>query len=603
MKKISITFIAFLCLIVPIIFAQELDDAFLDSLPEGVKEDVLDKVNIKKDQIDSPVYRSASSKVDKDKLEQEELERNIEEILRRVEKELKKDDKPKIFGEEFFDTIQTSFMPINEPNLDSSYVLDFGDVLEIQLIGQNDSISSYTVSRDGSINLPDIGKVSLSGLSLDDASSLIKAKVSNAFIGTEAYISLKNVRDISILIAGNAFNPGIYTLNGNSNILHALSMAGGLSDIGSYRKIDHIRNGNIVQSLDLYDVLINGNYKQSSGLRSGDSIVVNSVGATVSVESGFTRRAIFELKNNETFQDIFQYAAGFSKNSDLDNIIVKRIDKGKSDVINLTLEELRKFKFKDSDAIFIREYKINTINMIGAVINPGTYKFAEGTTLSEAIITAGGYSDSAYPFGGYLENKDALRINNESKERLYDSFIDNLVSNASVGGGESSNIGLLLDQIKNAKSTGRLIAEFDLDLIANDSSLDTLISDGDIIIIPNITQQVFIQGKVSNPGAIRYSPGKDLNYYIKKAGGTLDSSDLDNIFVVYPNGETINLSNNARLTSIFSDNENLLLYPGSIIYIPQSTDFTTSLQAASIWAPIISSVALSLTSLSVLNNN
>ena len=564
---------------------QELDNEFLESLPEDVKADVLERIE-SKEELEKPVYRRASTAIDKDKEEFSRFE-----------------DGTKLFGSDFFDTIQTSFMPINEPNLDSSYVLDFGDVLEIQLIGQNDSISSYTVSRDGSINLPDIGKVSLSGLSLDDASSLIKAKVSNAFIGTEAYISLKNVRDISILIAGNAFNPGIYTLNGNSNILHALSMAGGLSDIGSYRKIDHIRNGNIVQSLDLYDVLINGNYKQSSGLRSGDSIVVNSVGATVSVESGFTRRAIFELKNNETFQDIFQYAAGFSKNSDLDNIIVKRIDKGKSDVINLTLEELRKFKFKDSDAIFIREYKINTINMIGAVINPGTYKFAEGTTLSEAIITAGGYSDSAYPFGGYLENKDALRINNESKERLYDSFIDNLVSNASVGGGESSNIGLLLDQIKNAKSTGRLIAEFDLDLIANDSSLDTLISDGDIIIIPNITQQVFIQGKVSNPGAIRYSPGKDLNYYIKKAGGTLDSSDLDNIFVVYPNGETINLSNNARLTSIFSDNENLLLYPGSIIYIPQSTDFTTSLQAASIWAPIISSVALSLTSLSVLNNN
>ena len=566
------------------LLSQELDNEFLESLPEDVKADVLERIE-SKEELEKPVYRRASTAIDKDKEEFSRFE-----------------DGTKLFGSDFFDTIQTSFMPINEPNLDSSYVLDFGDVLEIQLIGQNDSIASYTVSRDGSINLPDIGKVSLSGLSLDDASSLIKAKVSNAFIGTEAYISLKNVRDISILIAGNAFNPGIYTLNGNSNILHALSMAGGLSDIGSYRKIDHIRNGNIIQSLDLYDVLINGNYKQSSGLRSGDSIVVNSIGAIVSVESGFTRRAIFELKNNETFQDIFKYAAGFSKNSDLDNIIIKRINKGKSDVINLTLEELRKFKFKDSDAIFIREYKINTINMIGAVGNPGTYKFAEGTTLSEAIITAGGYSDSAYPFGGYLENKDALRINNESKDRLYDTFIDNLVSNASVGG-ENSNIGLLLNQIKNAKSTGRLIAEFDLDLIANDSSLDTLISDGDRIIIPNITQQVFIQGKVSNPGAIRYSPGKDLNYYIEKAGGTLDSSDLKNIFVVYPNGETINLSNNARLPSIFSDNEELLLYPGSIIYIPQSTDFSTSLQVASIWAPIISSVALSLTSLSVLNNN
>ena len=566
------------------LLSQELDNEFLESLPEDVKADVLKKIE-SKEELEKPIYRRASTAIDKDKEEFSRFQ-----------------DGTKLFGSYFFDTIQTSFMPINEPNLDSSYVLDFGDVLEIQLIGQNDLMASYTVSRDGSINLPDIGKVSLSGLSLDDASSLIKAKVSNAFIGTEAYISLKNVRDISILIAGNAFNPGIYTLNGNSNILHALSMAGGLSDIGSYRKIDHIRNGNIIQSLDLYDVLINGNYTQSSGLRSGDSIVVNSVGAIVSVESGFTRRAIFELKNNETFQDILKYAAGFSKNSDLDNIVVKRIDKGKSAVINLTLEELRKFKFKDSDAIFVREYKINTVNMIGAVGNPGTYKFAEGTTLSEAIITAGGYSDSAYPFGGYLENKDALRINNESKDRLYDTFIDNLVSNASIGG-ENSNIGLLLNQIKNVKSTGRLIAEFDLDIIANDSSLDTIISDGDRIIIPNITQQVFIQGKVSNPGAIRYSPGMDLNYYIDKAGGALDSSDLKNIFVVYPNGETINLSNNARLPSIFSYNEEVLLYPGSIIYIPQSTDFTNSLQVASIWAPIISSVALSLTSLSVLNNN
>ena len=126
-------------------------------------------------------------------------------------------------------------MPINEPNLDGSYILDFGDVLEIQLIGQNDSIEEYELKRDGTINIPDIGKVSLAGLSLNDASSLIKAKVDKAYIGTQAFITLKNIRDITVLISGNAFNPGIYTLNGNSNMLHAISMAGGVSDIGSYR--------------------------------------------------------------------------------------------------------------------------------------------------------------------------------------------------------------------------------------------------------------------------------------------------------------------------------------------------------------------------------
>ena len=73
--------------------------------------------------------------------------------------------------------MQSSFMPINEPNLDPSYILDFGDVLEVQLIGQEDSIEEHVISRDGSININEIEKIFVSGLSLESASSLIKAKL------------------------------------------------------------------------------------------------------------------------------------------------------------------------------------------------------------------------------------------------------------------------------------------------------------------------------------------------------------------------------------------------------------------------------------------
>ena len=86
------------------------------------------------------------------------------------------------------------------------------------------------------------------------------------------------------------------------------------------------------------------------------------------------------------------------------------------------------------------------------------------------------------------------------------------------------------------------------------------------------------------------------------AGGTSVIADIDSVFIVHPNGETQNLKKNSRLSFIQEDNDLQLIYPGSIIYIPQRTDFTNSLQSASIWAPIISSIALSLTSLSVLNN-
>jgi protein involved in polysaccharide export with SLBB domain len=583
MKKIFL--LAFLVSIT-FVYSQELDEAYLQSLPENIREDVLNKIDAK-DDFDKPVYRRASTFVDKDKDEDEDEDKN----------------KTLLFGSNFFDVMQTSFMPINEPNLDSSYILDFGDVLEIQLIGQKDSIDNYSINRDGSINLLDIGKLNLSGLSLNDASNLIKAKVNSAYIGTEVYISLKNVRDINILIVGNAYNPGIYTLNGNSNMLHAISMAGGINDIGSYRNINLIRSGKVIDTLDIYEVLVFGKYNFSSGLRSGDSIVVGPRKKIVSIESGVMRPSIFEMKNNETFDDLLNFANGFKKDINLEQLYVKRVSGGKSEIIRLTLDQLNSFEFFNNDSIFIQEYKVDSVLIEGSVKNPGTYRFTKGTTLSEAIQQAGGYDDSAYPFGGYLENQKTLEINKISKDRLYDKFITNLIMNSGTSSSiQDSGVVEMLMQIKNSKSTGRVIAEFDLDIISSNPSQDTILEDGDRIFIPQLTQQVYIQGEVSNPGALRYSPGKDIDYYIDKSGGALLTADLDTIFIVHPNGETENFINKSRLSFILEDNRNELIYPGSIIYIPQKTNFANSLQLASIWAPIISSIALSLTSLSVLNN-
>ncbi len=577
MKKILLPL---LLLISTISYSQELDEAFLASLPEDVRQDVEEKMEAKEN-LEKPVYRRASTFIDKDEVKDVTLE---------------------LFGADFFDVMQTSFMPTNEPNLDASYILDFGDVLEIQLIGQKDLTDSYTIARDGSINLPDIGKLNLSGLRLNDASNLIKAKINNSYIGTDAYISLKNVRDINVLIVGNAYNPGIYTLNGNSNMLHALSMAGGINSIGSYRNISLVRAGKIIDTLDLYEVLIYGKYNFSSGLRSGDSIVVNPVGKLVTFETGVMRPGIYELKEDENFQDLLKFSNGFSKNYDFENILVKRVVTGVSKIINLKIDDLYEFDLLDNDSIFIREYMIDTIFIEGAVMNPGKYEINRGTTLSEAISIAGGYDPSAYPFGGYLNNQKALEVNELSKEKLYDTFLTNLIINGVSLTDKDFGIGELLFQIKEAEVTGRIIAEFDLDVIKANKSLDTVLEDGDRLLIPKITQQVYVQGEVSNSGAVRYLPNMDPAHYISMVGGLLKNADEDNIFIIHPNGETVNLNSNAKLSFIFQEGSNQLIYPGSIIFVPQKNNFTNPIDVASIWAPIISSIALSLTSLSVLNN-
>ena len=587
-KKFFFTLL-FAVLIIPLsISAQEFDEKYLDSLPESVREDVLNRKDLK-DQSEKPTYRRASTTIDKD--EDDESEDGVDENL------------TVLFGKNFFDTMQSSFMPINEPNLDSSYILDFGDEIEIQLIGQKSSIETFSILRDGSINLADIGKIVISGLSIGDASDLIKAKVENAYVGTNAFITLKNVRDISILIAGNAFNPGIYTLNGNSNMLHALTMAGGINDLGSYRNIHLIRKGIVIQELDIYDVLINGNYSLSPGLRSGDSIVVRPIEKTIAIESGVKRPALYELKEDENYRDVIKFSNGYSQNADKKNIVLKRLKNGTSEVFNFNYESIEDFDLIDNDSIFIKEFKTNKVTILGAINNPGTYNLSQGLTLSSLINLAGGYTDFAYPFGGFLENKKALKINQDAKNKLYDTFIDNLILNSTAVTSDQNALGMLTQQIKQSKPSGRVIAEFDIDVIKNDPTKDTLLEDGDKIMIPFITQQVFVQGEVSNPGAIRYVPGKKLDYYIDKSGGVLTTSDKNNLFIVHPNGETENFASSKRLSFLASNTNSQLIYPGSIIYVPQTTDFASSAQVASIWAPIISSIALSLTSLSVLNNS
>jgi hypothetical protein len=220
----------------------QLDEAFLESLPEDISSDILREVENQKID-DLPSYRRPLSKLDKSKTMQAWLK-----FLEESEKDI--DDR---YGSQIFKTMQSTFMPINEPNFDGSYILDFGDVLEIQIVGQQADLFQLDIKRDGSINIPDIGKLNLSGLSLNKAYEIINQTISDAYIGAKVFVTLKNIRDIQVLISGSAYSPGIYTLNGNSNVLHALNMSGGIADDGSYREILLKRDGLVIQKIDLYD--------------------------------------------------------------------------------------------------------------------------------------------------------------------------------------------------------------------------------------------------------------------------------------------------------------------------------------------------------------
>jgi protein involved in polysaccharide export with SLBB domain len=610
MKKLIIT----LLLSTSFIYSQELgldlDESYLASLPESVREDVLKSVESRRE-ADKPVYRRPSSMVNKNYCDDanhsgDKISIPYTTKKSSIYKESTFDnisgciERSKRFGSNFFDVMQSSFMPINEPNFDGTYILDFGDTLEVQLIGQDNYIEELQIKRDGSINIPNIGKVSLSGLSLDKANVLISNKINEAYIGVTSFVTLTNIRDIQVLVTGNAYNPGIYTLNGNSSVLHALNMAGGIDEDGSYRFIDLIRNNEIVTTIDLYDIFIHGKSNFRQRLRSGDSLLVRPVSSLVTISGAVKRPSTFELKNNETFLDLFNYANGFHHSADKESIRIQRIEKETVSFIQIkNIDDLTLLVPLPDDILNVSAFDRKQVKISGAVKTPGTYTLSKGETLSSLIKKANGYKQDAYPFAGILNNKNTLEINKQVADRLYTDLVKKLITK----GDElfaSESLPFILDELKQSNISGRVMAEFDLDVLSISPDLDTKLADGDEIIIPVMTQQVYIYGEVSNTGTIRYKPNQTINDYLSKSGGLLRTADRNNVYVVHPNGEVNKL--NASSFGFLNRSDDILIYPGSIIYVPRELKADINMTAA-IWAPIVSSFATSITALSILDRN
>lgn len=567
----------------------ELEKAYLDSLPEAVKADVLKEIKTKKEEDSQQTYRRPSTSLNK-----YETVKEWERFLR--ESKIEPSER---FGSQVFRSMQSSFMPINEPNFDSSYIIDYGDKLEIQLSGQKNKKYTLNVERDGSINLPDIEKIVIAGLSTKQAFELINSKVENLYLGTKALTTLKEIRDIQILVTGEAAFPGIYTLSGNTNVLHALNVAGGIKENGSYREIIVKRNGKALYSLDLYDVLISGDISFIQNLRSGDTVLVNSAKKIVRVSgAGVNRQAKYELKDRETLADLIQFANGYSYNSSTEEMIFETINKNKFESKVLGKLDLESIFPESGSSLYVPANLFREVELTGRVKRPGKYTIYDGETLSSLIKRSGGYKDNAYPFGGVLLRQSVKEIDKEMHDRVYKELIRSMLSNQKTQQSQQSfqGIGALLMEIKDNKPSGRMQTEFDLLKLRDDDSLDITLENKDKIHIPHMNRVVYVYGEVQNPGPVIYEPGEDFEYYLEKSGGFAYFADKKYSIAIAPDGSAKKI--NIGLLS----RDDVMFYPGSFIYVPKKIAHYDAVSLVSVVSPIFSSFALSLASINALND-
>jgi polysaccharide export outer membrane protein len=397
----------------------------------------------------------------------------------------------------------------------------------------------------------------------------------------------------------------MYTLSGGSSILQVIDAAGGISDQGSYRNIELIRNNQIIEKIDLYKPLIEGKVVFENQLRSGDVVAVRSRLDTIQVSGAVGYPAIYEFKQGESLKDIVRYAQGLSSSSTNQLLYTSRQTNERNGITSmLAPNDLEGISPQNGDYLFAplfepRPNPIRTVTLTGEVVNPGKYSIAPGETLSSVLKRAGGYTEVAYPFGGTLIRENTKKIESKINERIYTDMIKFVASSANAAQVASNeSFALILNEFKKAEPIGRVTAEFNISKLTSNQELDLPLEDDDQINIPQYNSEVYVLGEVLNPGARLYKPNSAGRDYINISGGLGTYAEKNKTIVIHPNGDAFLLSDN-YLNFISS---NVDIYPGTIIYVPREIGRLEGVNYAATIAPIFSSLALSLASLNSIND-
>ena len=312
----------------------------------------------------------------------------------------------KKYGYDFFKSMPTSLTAIGDLPLPNDYKISLRDQFRVILSGSKDAVFNLNVKLDGTIFFPELGAISVSGLTLEEVKNKLTRLIEQAYIGVNIDISMQNLSAKKITIVGAVLTPGTYLVNPFSTITGALAYSGGISEIGSLRDIKLIRNNKEIISFDLYELLIKGDRSKDLTIEAGDTILINAASNFIEINGAVRRPGIYEILKDETLEDIVNYALGFTQQANKSNISVSFLDLNKAEVVKKNISKLDQ-NLKNVLNIDVFEYvnqESSNIQVLGAIEQPGFYELKKYKNL-EALISNLKFID-VYPWLGVLEQFD-----------------------------------------------------------------------------------------------------------------------------------------------------------------------------------------------------
>ena len=391
----------------------------------------------------------------------------------------------------------------------ADYILGPGDVVNLTTWGAVNLRQELTVDRNGELMIPKVGPVRVWGLPFDKAKTAVGEAMNRYFRNYEMSLTLGKLRTIQVYVVGEVEAPGNYPVSSLATVINALAAAGGPSNNGSLRGVKVTRGGQVVATVDLYDMLLSGDRNKDVQLQNGDTIFVPVIGPVVAVAGEVRRPAIYELNGRTTIPEVLKMAGGVAASGSLGRIQIERLENNSGRIVldfvpkAGTLEtELESVELKDRDMLKVFPVQAavrQVVALKGNVQQTGEYQFRPGMRLTDLIP-----STQALLPESYLDSVEITRITPPDFRRelitvsLRRALADNQGDN------------LLLQE----QDTVKVFSRWDMEE----------------------KPRVAVNGAVVNPGPYDYFPGMSVRDLVTAAGSAkrnafLDQAELSRIFI------------------------------------------------------------------------
>jgi len=364
---------------------------------------------------------------------------------------------PKYFGYEIFQGPKDKYERADVGSLDPQYQIGPGDELIISIWGATEMRNKYQVSREGTIFVERYGQMVVSGLTMKQLEEKLTKNLSRIYSGlnpsrgsptTYLDVSLGELRSIQVYMVGKVKKPGSHFVNSYSTAFTALYQSGGPTTKGSLRKIQVIRNGEVVSTLDLYHFITSGKRPNDISLQNNDVVYVPPRISTVKLKGAVKEKAFYELKKEETLQDLISYSGGLKTSTDIQKVQIERTQsftkrQQTGEIYEVLTKDLGAFK-KDSlhiNPIEIHDKDVVTlfpvtgkqisspipggveyVNVSGHIYKPGRYILKEGMKVKDLLRRAGGLKDSVFWDKTYQIRADLIQYADNGLDRKIESI-------------------------------------------------------------------------------------------------------------------------------------------------------------------------------------